>query len=205
MKPDGEHSERVKRVKDFGALYFLFTILVIVASYGIFVYLTVIDFMGRRSYPCLNKYRSEPQILHFAWGLSCTLPNVRLVLHIGILQRSRLCSVKLCTSCGCCAYFWQGNYMNNPNAGAPGQRYCNSCQLYKPERAHHCSICKKCVLNMDHHCPWVSNCIGFYNKKLFILVLVYACLTLFVGICGSGYTFYCKVHTLFVKNPFERK
>jgi palmitoyltransferase len=39
----------------------------------------------------------------------------------------------------------------------------------KPARAHHCSICKKCVLKMDHHCPWFNNCIGHYNHRYFFL------------------------------------
>ncbi len=39
---------------------------------------------------------------------------------------------------------------------APGEwkRWCKKCQLYKPERAHHCKTCKKCVLKMDHHCEY---------------------------------------------------
>ncbi len=43
----------------------------------------------------------------------------------------------------------------------------------KPIRAHHCSICRNCVMNMDHHCPWLNSCVGFWNRKTFILVLVY--------------------------------
>eukprot|EP00095_Tigriopus_kingsejongensis_P008138 snap_masked-scaffold1462_size40154-processed-gene-0.1 protein:Tk08138 transcript:snap_masked-scaffold1462_size40154-processed-gene-0.1-mRNA-1 annotation:"palmitoyltransferase zdhhc2" len=52
-------------------------------------------------------------------------------------------------------------------------RYCETCHLIKPDRAHHCSVCNQCILRMDHHCPWVNNCIGFYNYKFFILFLVY--------------------------------
>jgi len=32
------------------------------------------------------------------------------------------------------------------------KRYCLMCHVFKPERCHHCSICNRCVLNMDHHC-----------------------------------------------------
>ncbi|KAJ8336003.1 hypothetical protein SKAU_G00393460 [Synaphobranchus kaupii] len=57
-----------------------------------------------------------------------------------------------------------------------GIRYCNRCQLLKPDRSHHCSVCDKCVLKMDHHCPWVNNCVGFSNYKFFLLFLAYSLL-----------------------------
>ncbi|CAG5991627.1 palmitoyltransferase ZDHHC15B isoform 2-T2 [Menidia menidia] len=55
-------------------------------------------------------------------------------------------------------------------------RFCDRCQVLKPDRCHHCSVCETCVLKMDHHCPWVNNCVGFSNYKFFLLFLAYSML-----------------------------
>ena len=28
------------------------------------------------------------------------------------------------------------------------RRYCNRCKSYKPPRAHHCSVCDRCIVKM---------------------------------------------------------
>ncbi|EAA12271.2 AGAP008493-PA, partial [Anopheles gambiae str. PEST] len=52
---------------------------------------------------------------------------------------------------------------------------CTRCETYRPPRAHHCRICKRCIRRMDHHCPWINNCVGERNQKYFLQFLMYVC------------------------------
>jgi len=74
----------------------------------------------------------------------------------------------------------QDNILASETNSKGEQRSCHKCSqlgIVKPDRAHHCSQCRRCVLKMDHHCPFVANCVGFYNYKYFLLFLTYTALT----------------------------
>ncbi|KAJ6221843.1 hypothetical protein RDWZM_000388 [Blomia tropicalis] len=64
--------------------------------------------------------------------------------------------------------------------------FCKKCSYGpKPARAHHCSVCDRCILKMDHHCPWLNNCIGHRNHRYFFFFCAYTWLgTLFIMIFG---------------------
>lgn len=59
--------------------------------------------------------------------------------------------------------------------------FCEKCDLYRPPRAHHCKVCRKCVLKHDHHCPWTGNCIGFANFKFFLISIFWITMLLYYG------------------------
>ena len=66
----------------------------------------------------------------------------------------------------------------NPVDFAYGQvTMCSKCNKHRPPRAHHCTVCDRCVLRYDHHCPWVGNCVGLYNARYFVQYLVYLSVT----------------------------
>ncbi len=57
-----------------------------------------------------------------------------------------------------------GNYLTR-------LKYCNTCYIYRPERAFHCNFCGNCIHNFDHHCKWLGTCIGGRTYKQFVLFL----------------------------------
>ncbi|KAF9762769.1 putative protein S-acyltransferase 13 [Nosema granulosis] len=75
------------------------------------------------------------------------------------------------------------------------QRYCRTCNHYKPERTHHCSTCDRCIKKMDHHCMWMSVCVNYDNHGDFIRFIFFTALSnLYLSLCYfyNLFLFYSK-------------
>lgn len=55
-------------------------------------------------------------------------------------------------------------------------KYCKSCNIWRPPRAHHCRICDACIETQDHHCVWLNNCVGRRNYRYFFAYVAWASL-----------------------------
>ena len=94
-----------------------------------------------------------------------------IVFHILLLLLLMAFISTMSTNPGEIPLYW-GFYIGDDDYKR--KRYCLICNAFKPERSHHCSVCNICVLN---------NCIGFYNRKFFMQLLLFVVLlTIYVDL-----------------------
>lgn len=98
------------------------------------------------------------------WIVICVSPLPYLTLYLaassdpGIITRQN-------------HYYAMRHYPYNHVIFHPGS-VCRTCQLYKPARSKHCSVCKACIAKHDHHCIWINNCVGHNNTRHFLAFLM---------------------------------
>jgi len=55
---------------------------------------------------------------------------------------------------------------------------CVVCRACREMRSHHCKECRRCVSRLDHHCPWIDNCVGLANQRIFFFFIMVLLLTI---------------------------
>jgi len=60
-----------------------------------------------------------------------------------------------------------------PSKLSPDWKYCLACESSCPPRSYHCVTCNICILKRDHHCLFACKCIGYFNFRYFISLLLY--------------------------------
>ena len=152
--------EKKKDKKYYGKLLIFIIFIVISIEYYCYVFEIMIKSMNQKNF-------------HLILTLLIVFHILLLLLLMAFISTMR-------TNPGEIPLYW-GFYIGDDDYKR--KRYCLICNAFKPERSHHCSVCNICVLNMDHHCPWVDNCIGFYNRKFFMQLLLFVVLlTIYVDI-----------------------
>ena len=159
--------EKKKDKRYYGKFLILFVFVIISIEYYSYVFEVMIKYMNQKNF--------------------YTIVTLLTIFHILLLFLLMAFVSTMTTNPGEIPLYW-GFYIGDDDYKR--KRYCLICNAFKPERSHHCSVCNKCVLNMDHHCPWVDNCIGFYNRKHFMQLLIYAViLTIYIDISEFYFIF----------------
>ena len=149
-EPLNPQEKKPKEKKYYGKLLITLILLVIIIQYYAYVYEVMFKHLTSKNY--------------------LIIITLLIVFHIFLFMLMWSFFRAMNTKPGDIPLYW-GFYIGDDDNKR--KRYCLICNAFKPERSHHCSVCNTCVLNMDHHCPWVDNCIGFYNRKFFMQLLIY--------------------------------
>ncbi|KAI0454090.1 palmitoyltransferase ERF2 [Xylaria acuta] len=73
-------------------------------------------------------------------------------------------------------------------------KFCKSCNIWRPPRAHHCRLCDNCVETQDHHCVWVNNCVGRRNYRYFFTFVTSTTVMglYLIGVCLAQIVIYSR-------------
>ncbi|XP_050439764.1 probable palmitoyltransferase ZDHHC24 [Adelges cooleyi] len=86
-----------------------------------------------------------------------------------------------------------GRVLHTPHNAITSSTYCDVCQCIMPPRCWHCADCNVCILTRDHHCMFSQTCIGHYNRRYFLWLLVYLVVSCWYEIALLGFYSYNEV------------
>lgn len=57
-------------------------------------------------------------------------------------------------------------FLKKPSFVGEDWSLCTKCESFRPPRAHHCRICRRCIRKMDHHCKFFQKFNQNLNSKI---------------------------------------
>ncbi|KAL8624551.1 hypothetical protein ACOMHN_005852 [Nucella lapillus] len=115
-----------------------------------------------------------PPMSHTLWGpINAIFFNTIVFLITASHLRAVLSDPGMIPLPSACMDFSDMHSPQPPKKNMDGWTVCMKCETYRPPRAHHCRICRRCIRRMDHHCPWINNCVGECNQKFFLQFLFF--------------------------------
>ena len=128
-----------------------------------------------------------------------SIPKIKMIISIIFY----LCSSMTLICHTFCIYNDPGtlDYSRVEKLNDDQKEFCIKCNKPRPLRAHHCSTCDRCIMKMDHHCPWVFNCVGYGNQKIFFLFLFYATLGCFIAFACLVTIFFTDHFSYLLRHP----
>ncbi|KAL8051725.1 hypothetical protein ABFS82_06G165000 [Erythranthe guttata] len=141
------------KLKRFASIPVLSVVILVGFVHYVTVFVFIEDWFGLRSSAGLLN-----SLIFTFWGFLCVFSLLVCVLRDPGRVPSR----------------YVPDVEDNQTQNGANQRNCDKCSAHKPPRAHHCRVCRRCVLRMDHHCSWINNCVGHRNYKSYLLLIFYA-------------------------------
>jgi len=174
--------------------FFFYSFLGVLLFYEINLYYTIewnkiilsFKFLSNEKKKCFSIFFEER--ICFSLIFAVLLGTFTFFLDPGIIPKSRLKKyneIKRYSD-----FFIKSKFFFINNIHDYNIKYCHFCKIWRTKKCSHCWSCNCCVERFDHHCPWIKNCIGLRNYKIYLIFVFSVSFSLFINNFSFFWNFY---------------